>query len=202
MLDDTLTHSADDTGQFVAAYMCVRLIQNGVRCTEVMEELHHALHVTAFLRAGEEFAVAERAGTTLTEAVVRFAVQTDVPVELGYIFLALTDLLATFVQDRLDAMLNERECCKQSCRTGTHDTHEPLRMMNVLIDRRRIQRNRGVLGYRTPVLIRQECQVNLQLPLPCVDRTFDYTVLPGYLIRLLGSKSQYLLRQFTHACMS
>ena len=103
-----------------------------------MEELHHSLHVTAFLRAGEEFAVAERAGTTLAEAVVRFAVQTDVPVELGNIFFALTDLLATFVQDRLDAMLDERECCKQSCRTGTHDTHEPLRMMNVLIDRRRI----------------------------------------------------------------
>ena len=85
--------------------MCVGFIEYRVRRTEIMENLHHPLHVPAFLRAGEEFSVGERTCAAFAEAVVGLFVQAFVPVQQRYIFLAFAHFLAPFVDDGFDPVL-------------------------------------------------------------------------------------------------
>ena len=86
-----------------------------------MEELHDALHVPTFFGAGEEFAIGERTGSSFAETVVRFRVESFVSVEEGDIFFSLTDFFSALVDDRFDAMLDERQSGKESCRTSSDD---------------------------------------------------------------------------------
>ena len=81
MCEDILADAANDRRQAVAAYVCVGLIKHTVRCPEIVEDLHHALHVAALLGAGEELAVRERAGTSFAKAVVRLGIEAHVAVE-------------------------------------------------------------------------------------------------------------------------
>ncbi len=53
VLDDTFPHPFDDARQLVASYMRVSLIEHRVRSSEIMEDLHHTLHVPSFLGTGE-----------------------------------------------------------------------------------------------------------------------------------------------------
>ena len=138
VLDDALAHGADDRGELVGADMGVGLVEDGIRCAEVMEEFHHALHVPAFLRAGEEFAIGERTRAALAEAVVRFGVETDVTVELGDVAFAFADLFPTLVDNRFDAMLDERDGSEQTGRTCTDDMHVTRRVMHILKDGRSV----------------------------------------------------------------
>ena len=138
VLDDALAHGADDRGEFVGADVGVGLVEDGIRCAEVMEELHHTLHVPAFLRAGEEFAIGERTCSPLAETVVRLGIETDITVELGNVFLPLADFLAALVDDRFDAVLDERQGSKQSGRTCADDMHVTRGVMHILKDGRGI----------------------------------------------------------------
>ena len=70
MGDNTLPHVLDNTRQLVAAYMRMRLVQHIICRTKMMEQLHHSLHVTAFLAAGKEFAVGECACAAFAKTVV------------------------------------------------------------------------------------------------------------------------------------
>ena len=79
--EDTFAHVLDDGRQFVGTDMRVRFVEDGVGCSEEMEELHDALHVSAFFGTGEEFAIGERTGSAFTEAVVRLGVQTLIAIK-------------------------------------------------------------------------------------------------------------------------
>ena len=57
MLHDTFAHGTDDARQFVTTDMGMCLIEDIIFRSEMMEELHHAWHITPFLAAGVEFAV-------------------------------------------------------------------------------------------------------------------------------------------------
>ena len=81
MGEDALADALDDSGQLVGTDMCVCLVEDGVGCAEIVEELHDALHVTAFLGAGEQFAVGERARAAFAEAVVGLGIESLVAVE-------------------------------------------------------------------------------------------------------------------------
>ena len=72
MGEDALAHGSDDAGQAVAADMGMRLVEHAVGGTEIVEQLHDPLHVTAFLAAAEEFAIGERAGAAFAEADIAF----------------------------------------------------------------------------------------------------------------------------------
>ena len=120
--------------------MCVGFVEDGVRCPEEMEQFHHPLHVTPFLGAGEEFAIGESAGTAFAETVVRLLVQPLVAVQQRDVFFALADFFAPLVDDGFDAVLDERQRCKQPCRSGADDDRLSLRLMYVLKDRQRVQR--------------------------------------------------------------
>ena len=118
--------------------MRVGFVEDSVRCPEEMEELHDALHVTPFLGAGEEFAVGERACASFSETVVRLGVESFVSVEESDVSFALADFFAALVDDGLDAVLDERQRCKQPCRSGTDNHYLSLRVMHILEDRRRV----------------------------------------------------------------
>ena len=118
--------------------MCVGFVEDGVRCSEEMEEFHDALHVTSFLGAGEEFAVGESACASFAEAVVRLRVESFVAVEESDVFFALADFFAALVDDGFDAVLDERQCSKQPCRSGADNHYLSLRVMHILEDRRRV----------------------------------------------------------------
>ena len=113
--------------------MCVGFVEDGVRCPEEMEELHDALHVTSFLGAGEEFAVGESACASFAETVVRLGVESFVAVEESDVFFAFADLFPALVDDGFDAVLDERQRCKQPCRSGADDDHLPLRVMHIFV---------------------------------------------------------------------
>ena len=131
--EDALAHVLDDRRQFVGTDMRVGFVEDGVRCPEEMEEFHDALHVTPFLGAGEEFAVGESAGASFAETVVRLGVEPFVSVQQRYIFFALADFFAPLVDDGFDAVLDERQRCKQPCRSGADDDDLPLRVMHIFV---------------------------------------------------------------------
>lgn len=81
MTKDALAHRLDDGRQFVAADMGVGFVEHTIGGTKVVEDFHHALHIAAFLAAGEEFAIREGTCPTLTKAVVGFGVKTFVAVQ-------------------------------------------------------------------------------------------------------------------------
>ena len=70
VLQNTFAHPLDDARQFVATDMRVRFIEHRVGRTEIMEQLHHPLHVAAFLGAREEFSVREGSRSAFAETIV------------------------------------------------------------------------------------------------------------------------------------
>ena len=172
MLEDTFAHAFDDSRQFVAADVRVRFVEHRVRRAEEMEQFHHALHVSAFLGAREEFTIRECTCTTFAEAVVRFWIKPFVSVQQGNILLPFTYLLTPFVDDGLDAVFEERECCEQSRRSGSDDDRQALCRVHVLEHRRRIQGDRRIFGDRLAFVIGQYSKMHLQLALTCIYRTF------------------------------
>ena len=189
MREDALPHPFDDAGQFVAAYMRMGLVENGIRCAEKMEQFHHPLHVAAFLGAGEKLAVRESACAAFAEAVVRFRIETLVAVEQGDIFFPFADLLTPLIDDGLDAVFQERERRKQSRRPATDDDHRTLGLMHILKHRWLVQRNRCILGHGLALLVRQNSKMHLQLSLTCIYTPFDHPPLLFGLMRL--ARGQY-----------
>ena len=87
--------------------MCMGFVEDGIGCAEEMEKFHDALHVTAFLGAGEEFSVREGTGSTFAEAVVGFGIESFIPVEQRYIAFSFADFFAALVDDGFDALFDE-----------------------------------------------------------------------------------------------
>ena len=143
-----------------------------------MEELHHALHVTAFLGAGEQFTVAERTGTSFAKTVVRLGIESLIAVEQRDIPFACTDFLTALVDNRFDTMLDERQSRKESCRSCTDDNGRMFGLMHVLKHRRFIEWDRGVLRNRLPLFVHQNSKMHAQLALPCIYTSFHYPPLP------------------------
>ena len=142
-----------------------------------MEEFHHALHVTAFLGAGEQFTVAERTGTAFAEAVVRLRIQSLIAVQQRDIAFTCTDFFTALVDNRFDTMLDERQSRKESCRSCTDDGHRALGLVYVLKNRRLIEWDRGVLRNRLPLFVHQNSKMHAQLALPCIYTSFHYPPL-------------------------
>ena len=142
-----------------------------------MEEFHHALHVTAFLGAGEQFTVAERTGTAFAEAVVRLRIKPLIAVQQRDIAFTCTDFFSTLVDNRFDTMLQQRQGRKESCRSCTDDGHRMFGLMHVLKHRRLIEWDRGVLRNRLPLFVHQNSKMHAQLALPCIYTSFHYPPL-------------------------
>ena len=142
-----------------------------------MEEFHHALHVTAFLGAGEQFTVAERTGTAFAEAVVRLGIESLIAVQQRDIAFTCTDFFSTLVDNRFDTMLQQRQGRKESCRSCTDDGHRMFGLMHVLKHRRLIEWDRGVLRNRLPLFVHQNSKMHAQLALPCIYTSFHYPPL-------------------------
>ena len=121
MFDDALAHAADDSWQFVTTDMGMSLIEQAVVATEVVEEFHNALHIAAFLAAREEFAIGESTRTAFAKTVVGLGVESEIAVERSDVFLTLSDILASFVDDWFDTVLNQGECGEQARRSCTDD---------------------------------------------------------------------------------
>ena len=168
MSEDTFADVFDDGGQFVGTDMRVRFVEDGVGCSEEMEELHDALHVSAFFGTGEEFAVGERTGSAFTETVVRLGVQTLVSVQQCDIFFPFTYFLSSFINDGFDAMFDEGEGSKESCGTCADDDSLPFGMMYILEDRRLIERDRRIFGNGVALIIRKNSKMHAQISLPCI----------------------------------
>lgn len=168
MSEDTFAYVFDDGGQFVGTNMRVRFVEDGVGCSEEMEELHDALHISAFFGTGEEFAVGERTGSAFTETVVRLGVQTLIAIKECDIFFSFTYFLSSFVDDGFDAMLDEGEGSKESCGTCADDDCLSFGMMYILEDRRLIERDRRIFGNRVALIIRKNSKMHAQISLPCI----------------------------------
>ena len=153
--EDTFADIADDGGEFVGTYVGMCFVEDGVGCTEEMEEFHDTLHVTAFLGAGEEFSVRESTCSAFSEAVVGFGVEPFVAVEECDVFFAFADFFSPFIDDRFDAMLQERECCEESGRSGSDDDGGAGSVADILKDRRGVERDRGIFGDGFAVLVRK-----------------------------------------------
>ena len=187
MSEDTFAHSFDDGRQFIGADMGVCFVEDGVGRAEVMEEFHDALHVTAFLGAGEQFAVREGAGTSFAEAVVGLGVESFVAVEQGDVFLALADLFPAFVDDGFDAMFHEREGGKQTSRAGSDDDGLARSVVHVLEHRRLVEGDRGLFSNGFAVVVGQNSEMHAQLALPCIYTPLDDAPLLFGDIRFAGA---------------
>ena len=106
MRKDALTHVLYDRRQFIGTDMGMCFVEHGIRGTEIMEKFHHPLHVTAFLGAGEEFAVGKSTGSSFPETVVGFGIEPLVAVEQCDILFAFTHFFSALIDDRFDAMLD------------------------------------------------------------------------------------------------
>lgn len=168
MSEDTFAHVLDDGGQFVGTNMRVRFVEDGVGCSEEMEELHHALHVASFFGTGEEFAIRESTCSAFTETVVRFGIEPFVSVQQRNILFPFTYFLSSFVDDGFDAMLDEGEGSKESCGTCADDDCLSFGMMYILEDRRLIERDRRIFGNRVALIIRKNSKMHAQISLPCI----------------------------------
>ena len=119
--------------------MRVRLVEHGVRCPEIMEDLHHPLHVSPLLGPREEFAVGERTGSSFAETVVGLGVEPFVPVEQCYVAFAGADLFAALVDDRFDTLFYQCQCGKEPCGTGSYNDYFPFGIMHIPIDWRLVR---------------------------------------------------------------
>ena len=171
VLDDALTHGADDRGQAVAADMGMRLIENSIVGTEVMKEFHHTLHIAAFLAARIEFAIGESTCTTFAEAVVGFGIQSLIAIEDSNVFLAVADGFATLVNDRFDAIFEQCESSEESCWSCANNSCAVLGMVHILENRCLVQGDRCIFGKRVALLVGEHSQVNLERTLASINRT-------------------------------
>ena len=148
--------------------MGMGFVKDGIGCTEVMEKFHDALHVAAFLGAGEEFTVRERAGPTFAETIVRFGIQTLISIQQRDIFLAFADFLAALVDDGFDTVFKECESGEQTCRSCANNDGGTDGVMYILEDRRGVERDRCVLGDRFALIVGKYSKMHAQLALPCI----------------------------------
>jgi hypothetical protein len=51
VFEDALAHATDDGWQFVATDMRMGFVEQAIIATKMVEELHNALHIAAFLAA-------------------------------------------------------------------------------------------------------------------------------------------------------
>ena len=154
--EDALAHGSDDAGQAVAADMGMRLVEHAVGGTEIMEQLHDPLHVTAFLAAAEEFTVGEGTGAAFAETVVALGVQPLVAVEQCDVSLALADFFAALEDDGFHAMLEQGQCREEPRGTCPHDIHHFFRPVHVLEMRGFVERHGGIFRYALSLLIQQD----------------------------------------------
>ena len=187
VLDDALAHGADDRGQAVAADMGMRLIENSIVGTEVMKELHHTLHIATFLAARIEFAIGERACTTFAKAVVGFGIQSLIAIEDSNVFLAVADGFATLVNDRFDAMFEQREGSEESCWSCADDSCAVLGMVHILEDGRFVERDRCILGQRVALLVGEHGEMDLERTLASINRTLYDAVALLRVVSFIGT---------------
>ena len=171
VLDDALAHGADDRGQAIAADMSMRLIENSIVGTEMMKELHHTLHIATFLATRVEFAIGERACTTFAKTVVGFGIQSLIAIEDSNVLLAFANGFATLVNDRFDAMFEQRESSEKSCWSCADNRCAVLGMVHILENGRFVERDRCVLGQRVALLVGEHGEVDLERALAGINRT-------------------------------
>ena len=153
VLYDTLAHRADDARQFVTTDMRMCLVEDIIFGSKMMEEFHHALHIATFLATGVEFTIRESTSATFAKAVVGLGVKSLVAVECSDVFFTLGYLFSALVDDGFDAMLNQGQCRKQSCRTCAYDIDRMLGIMHVMEYGSLIERNRCILLNELVVVI-------------------------------------------------
>ena len=98
----------------------------------MVEELHDALHIAAFLAAREELAIGESACASFAKAIVGLSIESLVSVEYSDVLLAFGNLFTAFVDDGAYAVFYERECGKQARRTCPNDGYAMLSVVHIL----------------------------------------------------------------------
>ena len=116
-----LTHALDDLRQFVRPNVRMGVHQNRWVRTEVDQPLQSTADVAALVASRIQFAIAVSACSAFSKTVIRIGIYGVVAGDFHKVPPALAHGLAAFQNDGTSALADERECRKQSGRSGTYD---------------------------------------------------------------------------------